>query len=80
MTVVMANFFFYVLIYLGPTTGKRLMITLWEHMLLLCVGVTTECDPRNSDVETEQPLILIYRVPNTIRYVLKVFFKTTHER
>ena len=59
MTVVMANFFFYVLIYLGPTTGKRLKITLCEHILLLCVGVTTECDTWNSDVENEQPRILI---------------------
>ena len=55
MTFVMANFFFYVLICLGPTTGKHLKITLYEHILLLCVGVTTECDTLNSDVENEQP-------------------------
>ena len=45
-------------------------------ILLLCVGVATECDTWNSDVENEQPQILINRVPSTIRYVLQYFSKT----
>ena len=45
-------------------------------ILLLCVGVATECNTWNSDVDSEQPVIRIYLVPFSFRHVLRSFCKT----
>ena len=44
-----------------PIKDLQMTVALYANIiLLLCVGVATECDTWNSDVENEQPRILIY--------------------
>ena len=45
-------------------------------MIAMCRSCEDICDTWNSDVDSEQPVIRIYRVPFSFRHVLRSFCKT----